>query len=143
MVIMRIKNLNRDKTIVQQVNAIKVKYSAWRVSFDSFELKAVGKLQPTSRSEIYTIEIKFHILKPIKPIQVRVINPILIKNMNDEDIPHMYSQDRLCLFMPKYSEFTRKNYISDTIIPWTSLWLYYYELWHTTGKWLGGGEHPN
>lgn len=137
---MKFKNLNRDKTIVQQVNAIKVKYSPWTVNFDAFQLKAVGTLQPTARSEKYTVEIKFHLLKPI---QVRIINPILVVNEAGEKIPHMYSQETLCLYMPKYSEFTRKNYISNTIIPWTSLWLYYYELWHVTGKWLGGGEHPN
>ena len=33
-------------------------------------------------------------------------------------------------------------WIADTILPWTSLWLYFYELWHATGQWLGGGEHP-
>jgi len=135
---MKIKNLNRDKTIVEQVNAIRTKYSTWKVNFDALQLKATGIIQPTPRSEKYTIEIKFHFLKPI---QVRVINPILVANESGEKIPHMYSQDTLCLYMPKYAEFTRKNYISGTIIPWTYLWLYYYELWHTTGEWLGGGEH--
>jgi hypothetical protein len=136
---MKIKNLNRNKTIVQQVNSLKVKYSTWTVGFNSFQLKAVGTIQPTPRSEKYTVEIKFHILKPI---QVRIINPVLVMNESGEKIPHMYSQETLCLYMPKYSEFTRKKYIGDTIIPWTGLWLYYYELWHSTGKWLGGGEHP-
>ncbi|EKK00114.1 hypothetical protein RBSH_04450 [Rhodopirellula baltica SH28] len=22
------------------------------------------------------------------------------------------------------------------------MWLMYYEFWHATGEWLGGGEHP-
>ena len=30
---------------------------------------------------------------------------------------------------------------SDTLIPWTSLWLYYYEIWIETGEWVGGGKH--
>ena len=136
---MRIKNLNRNKTIVQQVNAIRVKYTTWKVTFDAFQLKAMGIIQPTPRSEKYTVEIRFHLLKPI---QVRVLSPVLILNGIDKKIPHMYSQETLCLYMPKYAEFTRKNYISATIIPWTYLWLYYYEVWHTTGEWKGGGEHP-
>lgn len=136
---MKIKYLNRDKTIVQQVNSLKVKYPNWTMNFNSLQLKAEGIVQPTPRSEKYTIEIKFHILKPI---QVRIIKPVLVMNESGNKIPHMYSQKTLCLYMPKYSEFTRKKYISDTIIPWTGLWLYYYELWHLTGKWLGGGEHP-
>lgn len=32
--------------------------------------------------------------------------------------------------------------IANTILPWTSLWLYYYEIWLGTGKWEGGGDHP-
>ena len=33
--------------------------------------------------------------------------------------------------------------IADTIIPWTSEWLFFYELWLATGgEWLGEGEHP-
>jgi hypothetical protein len=55
----------------------------------------------------------------------------------------MYFQKHLCLYQPKYREFRSSDFISDTIIPWISLWLYYYEKWHVTGKWLGGGEHPN
>lgn len=139
---MRIKNLTKDKTIIQQVCSIKCKYPNFNISFDHTFLKTVGKLQPTSRSDVYTIEIRYYLDK-LKPISIRVLEPLLIANDKGESIPHMYSQKTLCLFMPKYKEFTRKHYISETIIPWTSLWLYYYEVWHSTGTWLGGGEHPN
>lgn len=31
----------------------------------------------------------------------------------------------------------------DTILPWTSQWLLYYELWLITGHWMGSGhDHP-
>ena len=29
--------------------------------------------------------------------------------------------------------------LAKTTVPWASRWLYYYELWLVTGKWLGGG----
>ena len=32
---------------------------------------------------------------------------------------------------------------AETIVPWACLWLYYYEVWHATGEWLGGGLHPS
>ncbi len=32
--------------------------------------------------------------------------------------------------------------LADTILPWASLWLFYYEVWLATGEWVGGGEHP-
>ena len=33
-------------------------------------------------------------------------------------------------------------FISDSIVPWLALWLYYYELSLALGKWLGGGHEP-
>jgi hypothetical protein len=135
---MKIKNLLKDKSIAQQVSSIRSKYPNFIVTFNGISLKAEGKLQPTSRSDIYTIEIKYYINKPI---QIRVLDPVLIMNVKGEPIPHMYSQETLCLFMPKYNEFRRVDFISDTIVPWTSLWLYYYEVWHSTNEWLGGGVH--
>jgi hypothetical protein len=32
--------------------------------------------------------------------------------------------------------------IADTIIPWTSEWLFFYELWLASGEWHGGGHDP-
>ena len=135
---MKIKNLLKDKTIVQQVNSIKSKYPNFTVTFDAISFRAEGSLQPTSRSEVYTVEINYKI--NTLP-EIKILNPILVKNDKNEDIPHMYNQKKLCLFMPKYIEFKYGDLISETIIPWTSLWLYYYEVWHSTNKWLGGGIH--
>ena len=129
----------RDKNIAQQVASIKTKYQNFDVTFNHVQLKAVGKLQPTSRSAKYDIEIKYHLRS--SP-EIKVLNPQLVVNFNNEKIPHVYPGNKLCLYMPKYREFSYSDYISDTIIPWTTLWLYHYEIWHTTGEWLGGGEHP-
>lgn len=139
---MKIKNLNRNKTIAQQANVIKARHPNWDVQFDAVSLLATGEIYPTSRSEAYTVEVWLGIKKG-DTIKVRILNPKLVRNANDDKIPHMYSQKDLCLYMPRYAEFKRTDYISDTILPWTTLWLYYYELWHSTGEWLGGGEHPN
>jgi len=142
MATIKIKSLLKDKTLAQQANTLKSKYSDWDVQFDAVDLVATGKLRPTPRSETYTVEISLGIKKG-STINVKVLSPKLARKDDGEAIPHMYSQTTLCLFMPKYREFKRTDYISETIVPWTSLWLYYYELWHTTGEWLGGGEHPN
>jgi transposase InsO family protein len=32
--------------------------------------------------------------------------------------------------------------LDQTIVPWTSLWLFYFEDWLSEGEWRGGGEHP-
>jgi hypothetical protein len=54
----------------------------------------------------------------------------------------MYCQERLCLFLPGSREWNGDDPIALTILPWASLWLYFYEVWHATGEWLGGGVHP-
>ena len=55
----------------------------------------------------------------------------------------MYEQDRLCLYLPGTGEWTSDKPIALTIVPWTSLWLYFYEVWRATGEWLGGGIEPD
>jgi hypothetical protein len=129
----------RDKTIIEQVNAIKLKCRNFTVTYGPSFLKTKGELQPTSRSDRYTVEIRYK-LKELPKISVT--KPKLIPNFNGDKIPHTYPGVHLCLYRPKYREFTFIDLISDTIIPWTSLWLYHYEVWHLTGEWKGGGEHP-
>jgi hypothetical protein len=125
--------------IAQQMAGIKMRFPRFEVSLNNGILKAFGSVQPTERSVDYNIKIRYD-MKGVP--QVIVLSPQLKRNDKGEDIPHMYSQKRLCLYQPKYGEFKHSDLISDTIIPWTSLWLYHYEIWHITGKWLGGGEHP-
>lgn len=57
-------------------------------------------------------------------------------------IPHLYPNGSLCLYYPDYNEWHANDSWADSIIPWTSLWLYFFELWIATGEWLGGGIHP-
>jgi hypothetical protein len=130
---------NKNKSIAQQVGLIKSRYSNFEVTFDHQHLTAVGNIQPTARSCTYNVRINYSLKNRL---EVSVLSPQLIKSFKEEDIPHVYPGKKLCLYMPKYGEFKITDYISETIIPWTSLWLYHYEVWHITGEWKGGGEHP-
>lgn len=128
----------RFKTVVQQMISIKAKYRTFKVLLGRNCLVATGSLQPTSRSQQYIAEIRYnHLEFP----EIRILSPTLVTNFKGDKIPHVYPGKRLCLFYPKYSEFKFADLLSETIIPWTSLWLYYYEVWHMTGEWLGGGIH--
>ena len=53
--------------------------------------------------------------------------------------PHLYDDGSLCLYYPKDvgKRWERNSKIAETIIPWTALWLHYYELYLETGEWLG------
>lgn len=132
--------INRDWSIAQQVSAMRSRYPQFATNFISHtSFKTMGTLQPTSRSVTYNFVLKYHLMDSPK---ITIVSPPLQKSSKGEKIPHLYAEGHLCLYHPKYGEFSKTDFICDTIIPWASLWLYHYEVWHLTGDWLGGGEHP-
>jgi len=78
--------------------------------------------------------------------QVFVVEPNLYDITGGEKPPHIYvfNQDetKLCLFYPSSGEWSSNKYLSDTIVPWACLWFMYFNGWMATGKWYGGGKHP-
>lgn len=109
---------------------------------DNFEIEV--SLQPSSFSEVYRIKI---IYKSNIFVKVFVVGQVLKISQNRTKLPHVYNseQQQLCLFSPSKKEWKPTQYILNTIIPWASEWLYYYELWLIDGNWYGGGhnEYPN
>lgn len=99
-------------------------------------------VQPTPLSRQYKVRISYQ--QGAIPI-VHVLDPNLKALANGRTLPHVYDQDpaRLCLYLPGSGEWTRSMKIVDTIVPWTMLWLYYFEDWLTTAEWKGGGKHPD
>lgn len=105
---------------------------------DNFELEI--DLQPSVFSAIYRIKIVY---KSNTFVKVYVIEKVLKIAHNRKKLPHVYSskQQQLCLYSPSKKEWKSTQYIVNTIIPWTSEWLYYYEMWLIDGVWLGGGHN--
>jgi hypothetical protein len=99
-----------------------------------------GSLTPNPISETYDIKIEYKI--GYHPC-IYVINKKLDLFPNINKLPHVYDTNKqwLCLYFRKAHEWKNHNYISDTIIPWTSEWLYHYEFWLATGIWYGRGIH--
>jgi hypothetical protein len=96
-----------------------------------------GRLQPTPLSRSYNVMIT---CEPAKLPAARVAG--LHPRADAARIPHTYEPVRPCLFYPKAGEWRSDMKIATSIVPWLSLWLYYYEVWHATGDWMGGGiEH--
>ena len=129
----------KNISVAQQAAKLKRDYPHFKTLININILNVKGTIKPTPRSKIYYFKLK---LKVGERPRIKITNPELKKNFNNERIPHIFSGNELCLYYPKYKEFTSKLFISDYIIPWISLWLYYYEIWHITGEWLGGGIHP-
>jgi hypothetical protein len=71
--------------------------------------------------------------------KVSVVRPQLTMPTGRTAIPHMYGQAYLCLYYPGLREWTPEKSIASTIVPWTSYWLYNYEVWLVTDTWEGGG----
>lgn len=100
-------------------------------------------LKPTPLSLQYTIKILYTYGEAPK---VFVTDPYpLDKYPGKEDLPHVYSTElqRICLYYPGIGEWNKEKFIAKTIVPWASEWLLYYELWVSTGLWLGEGLHPS
>lgn len=133
-----IQSSEQLKRIKTEFPKIKVLKSGW----DNFEI--VVQIQPTAISEIYNVKINYSENKWIKAF---IINKALTIAKNRTKLPHVYSSQKqqLCLYSPSKKEWNAHNYIIDTVIPWISEWLYFYELWLPEGKWLGGGhnEYPD
>src|ERR1019366_2576583 len=82
-------------------------------------------------------------------ITVRVLSlPICLDPRGTGERPrHIYLDDdgigfSLCLYDPRENQWSPEDFIADTILPWTSEWLYFFEGWMLTDRWEGGGNHP-
>ncbi|WP_182263314.1 hypothetical protein [Rhodococcus sp. UFZ-B548] len=89
-------------------------------------------LQPTPMSVHYKVGIQYkHRQRP----RVKVLTPAL-ETRPRESLPHVYPGNELCLYYQ--NEFVgSEHFIANTIVPWVSEWLYFYEHWMSTGCWLG------
>lgn len=106
------------------------------VGHEGFEW--IGFVRPNDLCETYKIRVTYTLGHCP---DVEVIEPKLVPRDGCDNIPHMFDQERLCLFRARNKYWNAGMLISETIIHWARLWLYYYEIWHATGEWKGGGEH--
>lgn len=97
---------------------------------------------PSPLSREYRLRILY---KQGRTPSVYVDDPDLTELAQGENIPHVYQQKptRLCLYLPGTGQWSAGKWIFQTIVPWTLLWLYYFEDWLATGEWKGGGKHPD
>ena len=102
-------------------------------------LDVTGELHPSATSDRYVVRIRYRIGESPR---VTVLDPPLRGRADGERIPHAYKGLEPCLYLPSAGEWGPADKISETIVPWANEWLYYYEAWHATGKWFGGGVHP-
>ena len=64
-----------------------------------------------------------------QPPKIFVEHPIIKKRK------HMFHDGSLCLYHWSNFKWDDKKSIARDLIPWTYMWVYYYELWLSTGIW--------
>ncbi|MFN3725438.1 MAG: hypothetical protein ACK4SZ_03955 [Allosphingosinicella sp.] len=97
---------------------------------------------PTPLSRSYDLRLDFR-QGDIPRIIVEA--PDLLALSSGRDLPHVYEQapPRLCLYLPGVGEWASDMRLDRTVIPWSVLWLFYFEEWLLSGDWKGGGMHPS
>lgn len=102
-------------------------------------------IYPSECSRLYQCLLR---IKPGKESpDAFVISPNLKSLARDKPIPHIYPSTgtgtKLCLWWPKQGDWKPQMKLTETYIPWTAEWLWYFEDWLCTGEWAGGGAHPD
>jgi hypothetical protein len=90
---------------------------------------------PTPLSRCYAARIEYR--QGASP-EVFVDDPDLASLSEGRRLPHVYQQrpTRLCLYLPGSPGWGSWMRLDQT------LWLFYFEEWLISGKWAGGGVHP-
>ena len=95
----------------------------------------VGYLQPTEFSRRYKVKIQYRVKTPPK---IWVVSPAL-----HPKAPHRFDDGSLCVYWAREGDWGPDMPFHETIIPWVAEWLFYYEMWLDTGKWLGSSSHAS
>lgn len=94
----------------------------------SLTLEGIFTIPHSSIEYVVRIELEL----PNRP-KVFILNP----KIEYRPEVHVYRDTSLCLIYPKDNSWTINSTLADTIIPWTSEWLVFYEIFKHLGKWLG------
>ena len=123
-----------------QQNALQLMFKESFSTFSSTRLTWKGNITPSPLSVTYTLKLVYKLGDRPK---IFVLHPKL-GIPGGSKLPHVYSEEKkqLCLYYPDGKEWNNKKLIAKTIIPWSAEWLFHYEIWAVTGKWNGGGIHP-
>lgn len=133
---------NKAITPIQQFSILRHEFPESSGTIHCGAMTWFGEFTPSPLSDTYKLKItykqgqapKAYIVSP-KPLQLAE---------GAKRLPHTYSysngKQQLCLYLPGTGEWRPSMVIAQTIVHWAVQWMYYYEIWVTTGKWMGGGH---
>ena len=114
-----------------QIGAMKSHYPQFKAIRKGKNLiEFIGELQPKEELPVYTVSILY---RGNADPQVRILSPKLVENPK-----HFYKQSgTLCLYHPRDFKWKKYKLISKYIVPLTSAWIYFYEVWLEKDIWYG------
>lgn len=131
---------NKKITPIQQLNILKHEFPLSKGKVSNGTMVWLGSFQPSALSDTYNLKIVYNLgsnpkayIDSPKPLRLATGAKILPHTFNYHD-----GKQRLCLYLPH--EWNSSMILSTTIVHWAIQWMYYYEIWASTGKWLGGGH---
>lgn len=133
-------------TIGEQIQALNRLFPDARWTVGRNELTGDGLFSPTPLSDVYRLIFYYKRIGTSRCNVKVILKGDNLRRIEAKDFPHNYGIDaerrevELCL--NRWWEFNSRKLLAETVVPWAIEWLYYYEGWLVTGKWLGGGEHP-
>lgn len=132
-------NRKRNLSLIIQERALKNAFPNAETTRNREEyLKCTISLTPKSFIQLFKVKIE---IKKGK-LEVFVLQPQNLPLYPGEtSLPHVYStsKQRLCLYFPDGTEWHGGILLTDSVVPWISEWVFFYQLWLVTGDWLGGG----
>jgi hypothetical protein len=63
--------------------------------------------------------------------KVFVLSPKIV-----DQAKHTYKDGSLCLYHDRNFKWSSSKLIAKNIVGWTAAWIYFYEYWLQTGKWI-------
>jgi hypothetical protein len=133
----------KDLSATQQYLRLKRDFPGGRGSVSKEKLLWRQTLKPTPISEDYAVRL---LLAPSASPKVFVEAPSRSDLAGGRPLPHVYQQQppQLCLYRTRYQEWTPSVFLANTILPWASLWLFFFEDWliPTNGKAAVSIRHP-
>jgi len=133
---------NKAITPIQQFSILRHEFPESTGSVHCSTMTWFGEFTPSALSDTYRLKITYTLGRTPKAYIVSP-KPLPLAE-GTKRLPHTYNysngKQQLCLFLPKAGEWKPSMLIATTIVHWAVQWMYYYEIWVSTGKWMGGGH---
>lgn len=122
-------------SIADHVEALREAYPLGQLaSASATALRWFCNVRPTPITDNYFIQFDYTLDNTPR---VRVVAPDLVAPAG-KTLPHVFPDGCICIYDCRQGKHEWEPWMPfSELVPWTALWLYYYEIWVVTGLWHG------